>query len=66
MNINKIGAKAQMPVSAQVREFVAEYEADMADAHANEYFAFVLLPDADKLEWIRQNDIEMFNTLNVR
>lgn len=63
-NIN--GAKAQKPVSAQVREFVVEYEADMADAHANEYFAFVLLPDADKLEWIRQNDIEMFNTLNVR
>ena len=63
-NIN--GAKAQMPVSAQVKEFILEYEADMADAHANEYFAFVLLPDVDKLEWIRLNDIEMFNSLNVR
>ena len=60
------GAKAQMPVSAHEKAFIVEYEADMADAHANEYFAFVLLPDVDKLEWIRLNDIEMFNSLNVR
>ena len=66
MDFNTIGANAQKPVSAHEKAFLVEYEADMADAHANEYFAFVLLPDADKLEWIRQKDIEMFNTLNVR
>ena len=66
MDFNTIGANAQMPVSAHEKAFLVEYEADMADAHANEYFAFVFLPDADKLEWIRQKDIEMFNTLNVR
>lgn len=63
-NIN--GANAQKPVSAMEKAFIVEYESEMSDAHANEYFAFVLLPDADKLEWIRQKDIEMFNTLNVR
>lgn len=66
MVFNTIGANAQMPVSAHEKAFIVEYEADMADAHANEYFAFVLLPDVDKLEWIRLNDIEMFNSLNVR
>ena len=53
MVFNTIGANAQMPVSAHEKAFIVEYEADMADAHANEYFAFVL-------------HIEMFNTLNVR
>ena len=59
-NIN--GAKAQMPASAQVRKFIAEYEAEMADAHANEYFEFVNLSDVEKLEWVMTNDAEVYKT----
>lgn len=62
MNINKIGAKAQMPVSAQVKEFILEYEADMADAHAKEYFEYVNLSDIEKLDWIKTNDAEVYET----
>lgn len=55
------GAKAQMPVSAQVKEFILEYEAEMADAHANEYFEFVNLSDVEKLEWIMTNDATAYD-----
>lgn len=62
MAFNIVGAKAQMPVSAQVKEFILEYEADMADAHAKEYFEFVKLSEVEKLDWIMTNDDEVYKT----
>ena len=56
------GAKAQMPVSAQVKEFILEYEADMADAHAKEYVEFVKLSEVAKLDWSKTNDAEVYET----
>lgn len=62
MAFNIVGANAQMPVSAHEKAFIVEYEADMADAHAKEYFEYVNLSDIEKLDWIKTNDAEVYET----
>lgn len=62
-NIN--GAKAQMPVSAPMREFIAEYEADMAYSGAPEYSEFTRLRDAEKLNWIKVNDTKAYDYFEI-
>ena len=62
MAFNIVGANAQMPVSAHEKAFIVEYEADMADAHAKEYFEFVKLSEVEKLDWIKTNDAEVYET----
>ena len=62
MAFNIVGANAQMPVSAHEKAFIVEYEADMADAHANEYFEYVNLSDIEKLDWIMSNDADVYET----
>lgn len=61
-----IGANAQKPVSAMEKAFLDEYEANMADAHAKEYFEYVNLSDIEKLDWIRTNDAEAYETFTKK
>ena len=55
------GAKAQMPVSADEINFIEEYEIDMGYAGVHEYSDFTRLTDAEKLNWIKMNDMKAYN-----
>ena len=57
------GAKAQMPVSADEKNFIEEYDIEMAYAGVPKYSDFSQLSDAEKLEWIKTNDAEAYKTL---
>lgn len=55
-----IKAVAQKAASAAEKQFLQEYESDMADAFASEYFGFMNLSDEEKIEWIKENDLEVY------